>query len=205
MKGRIAKKVARRDGQDPKLAELLGKLTDIHRTVEEVAEDGLALLQVVRRTQVEQEAMRGALTQEVAQLRADLAGEMTTQLMRAHCRELSPVVAVLEDMLTSGDFSDGPTIRGHIESLTMTVNSAMGRMGIERMPVVAGTDLFDSRIHSCVRVCGLEDSPFPAAPTRTIVRVQSPGFLVHGNVVQPAQVWVQRIDSEINQPERESL
>jgi molecular chaperone GrpE (heat shock protein) len=118
---------------------------------------------------------------------------------------LSPVVAVLEDMVSHADFSDGATLRGHIESLAMTVNSALTRMGIERMPVVAGSDLFDSRMHSCVRVCAPEDSPFPSAPTRTIVRVQSPGFLIRGNVVQPAQVWVQKIDTETNQPEREGL
>jgi molecular chaperone GrpE (heat shock protein) len=163
------------------------------------------MMQAIKRAADGQEAIRTAVLQEIGQLRSDVAGELTAQSLRSSCRDLSSVLAALEDMLERADFSDGATIRQHVESLALTLGSAMSRMGIDRMPIIAGTDLFDSRIHECVRVCGHSDSPFPAAPSRTIVRVQEPGFLVRGRVAMPAKVWVQKTELNKIEPEKDGL
>lgn len=200
MNKRIAMKRAKQEAEGAGLSEQLASLVKsvpaIHHAVEEVAEDNVALMQAVKRASETQDALRTMVLQEIGQLRSDIAGELVAHAPRTYCRDLSPVLNALEGMLEGADFSDGTTIRQHVESLAMTLGAALGRMGIERIPVVVGTDLFDSRIHECVRVCAPTDSPLPGAESRTIVRVQEPGYLVRGRIAMPAKVWVQKIEVE---------
>jgi molecular chaperone GrpE (heat shock protein) len=178
------------------LEAIAKKVPAIHRAVEEVAEDNVALLQAVKRSAESQETTRGMLLQEIGQLRGDIASELVANSLRAFCREFSPVLNALEGMLAEADFSDPQTTRQHVESLAATVQGALLRLGIERLSIAVGTDLFDSHVHDCVRVCTASDSPLPEAPSRTIVRIQEPGYSVHGRLAMPAKVWVQKLEHQ---------
>jgi molecular chaperone GrpE (heat shock protein) len=184
------------NGVGKEVLELAKSVAAIHHAVEEVAEDNIALMQTVRRTADSQDALRALLLQEIGQLRSDLTGELAANALRNCCRELSPVLNALEGMLAGGDFSGAATTRQHVESLAMTMSAAFSRLGIERIVIVPGTDLFDSRIHDCVRVCSSSDSPIPAAPSRTIVRVIEAGYMVRGRLAMPAKVWVQNLEGD---------
>ncbi len=172
---------------------MVKNIPEIHRVVEEVAEDNVTLLRAVKRSADEQEALRGALLQEFGRLRSEIANELVTHSLRTSCRELSPVLNALEGMLELADFSDTQTTRQHVESLALTLQAALGRLGIRRIAIAVGSDLFDSHSHDCVRVCTISDSPMPDAPARTIVRVQEHGYTVHGTLALPAKVWVQKL------------
>src|SRR5580658_10872236 len=144
MNKRIAMKKAKqvggieKDGLDKQLAGLIKSVPAIHHAVEEIAEDNITLMQAVKRASEGQDALLAAVLQEFGQLRADLAGELIAHALRTYCRELSLVLHALEGMLERADFSDGGTIRHHIESLAMTLSGVLGRMGIERVPIVVG-------------------------------------------------------------------
>jgi molecular chaperone GrpE (heat shock protein) len=192
-------------------SEVAGMIKDLAKTVpairqavEEVAEDNIAVLQAIRRAGEGQESLRSLVVQEIAQLRNAVARELLAQSLRTYCREISPVLNALEGVLEEADFNDAATTRQHVESIAMTLASALSRMGIEPVPVTVGSDLFDSRTHECVRVCTAADSPIPDAVSRTIVRVQEPGYAVLGKLAVPAKVWVQKLETQENPIEKES-
>jgi molecular chaperone GrpE (heat shock protein) len=200
MNKRIAAKKAKQEagtaGLSTQLDGLVRAVPAIRHAVEEVAEDNVALMQTLTRAVEGQDALRGVLLQEIRQLRSDVGDEIAAQLLKGYCRELSPVLNALEAMLGMADFSDGATIRQHVESVASTLQAALGRMGIERIPIAVGTDLFNENVHDCVRACGTSDSPLPEAASRIIVRVQEPGYRVRGRIAVPAKVWVQKIEAE---------
>lgn len=177
------------------LAETSKRVGEIKRTVDEVAEDNMALLEAVRRAAEGQESFRASVVQEMDMLRAGLAGELVFHSLRNCCRELAPVVSALERMLAGADFSDAESIRQHVGSFAAGMEGVLKRMGMERIAVSVGTDQFDGRIHECVRVCTPADSPLPDAPPKTIVRVDEHGYLVQGRLAMAAKVWVQALEA----------
>jgi molecular chaperone GrpE (heat shock protein) len=193
------KRKARRNGdRRTQLIEALANtakhIEGIQHAVNEVAEDNMALSGAVNRIGAGQESMRTLIVQEIDRVRSDLAGKLVADVSRRSCRELAPVVDALQRMLAEANFEDAETTRRHVASVVMTLEGAMRRMGIERLPIVEGRDLFDSRLHECVGICTEADSPHPDAPTRTIVRVEAAGYLVDGQLSVPAKVWVQKLD-----------
>lgn len=184
------------------LAEIGKSVLTVCGAVEELAEDYIALRRDVKKTADVQEAFRLVMLQEIGELRSQVSRELTTHFLRNCCREFSPVLNALERMLAEGNFADSQTIQQHVESLAITLAAAFGRIGLERIPITAGTDLFDSRIHECVRVCTSSDSPFPEAPSRTIVRVQEPGYTIQDRLAVPARVWVQKMETQEIEAER---
>jgi len=177
------------------LAETSKRVGEIKRTVDEVAEDNMALLEAVRRSNEGQDAFRASLLQDMDKLRTAFAGELVFHSLRNCCRELAPVVSALERMMDGADFSDAESVKQHVASFAASMEGVLKRMGIERIAVNVGTDLFDARVHECVRVCTPADSPHPEAPAKTIVRIDEHGYLVQGRLAMPARVWVQALDT----------
>jgi molecular chaperone GrpE (heat shock protein) len=64
-------------------------------------------------------------------------------------------------------------------------------MGAEKISVSPGEEVFDPAIHLCVRLLAPEESPFPGALPRTVVRVVEDGYTLGGRVLSPAKVEVQ--------------
>ncbi len=201
-----AKQAGETDGLANEIASLVKTFPSLHHAVEEVAEDNIALVQAIRRVAENQETQRTVLLQEIDRLRAGITTELVAHSLKNACRELSPVLNALEGMLDLGDFSDAAVTRQHVESVAATLKSALGRIGIEPVPIVVGTDLFDSRIHECVSARTASDSPFPEAADRTIVKVVEPGYTVQGRLALPAKVWVQKLEmQESKQQEKEGM
>ena len=166
-------------------------LSQIHHALEEVVEDNVALTRLVKGVSDAQDTLRAAVCRELDLLRSEVGGELQVQAVRQCCQELSPVLSALERLVSDGDLSDAETTRQHLVSLAMTLRTGLGRLGIEQLPVTAGTDLFDSRVHDCVRRCSPVESPMPGAARGVIVHVQEPGYTVRGRTIRSAQVWVQ--------------
>jgi molecular chaperone GrpE (heat shock protein) len=171
---------------------IAASLPQLRQALEEVAEDNMALLRAVRCVGDDQQMLRSDLCRELDRLRSDVEGELLSAGLRQHCRELSPVLGALERMLAYADLSDTATMRAHLQSLLLMLESALRRMGIERQSIEVGQDRFDSLVHECVHACSAADSPIPEAARGVIVFVQEPGYLVQGRVAQPAKVWVQQ-------------
>ncbi|MGA3371737.1 MAG: nucleotide exchange factor GrpE [Terracidiphilus sp.] len=177
------------------LAEAANQIREVKETVDEVAEDNMAVLDAVRRAGEGQEAFRATLLQEMDKLRSAFAGELTFHALRNCCRELAPVVSALERMLQGADFNDAESTRLHVASFAQSMEGVLRRMGIERVAVEVGTELFDGRIHDCVRACTPAESPFPESPPGTIVRVEEHGYRVLARLAIPARVWVQSLET----------
>jgi len=148
-----------------------------------------------------QDALRTTVVQELSHLRSETTKQFRYEILRGHCRELAPVLHAMERMRDEGDYSDPLTVQQHIESLIVTLEAVLARAGIERLPIAVGTDLFNSFLHECVRVCFPGDSPYPKAPARTIVHVQEHGYRIGDRLAVPAKVWVQRVDDQRNEGE----
>jgi molecular chaperone GrpE (heat shock protein) len=186
------------------LADVGKSVPQIHHALEEVAEDNMALSRAIKGVSDHQESLRTDVCREIDRLRTDVAGELLSQALRHYCRELSPALSAVERMLADADLADAAVTRQHLESLAMTLQSALLRMGIERLDVAVGRDPFDSRVHDCVRTCTAEDSPIPDAARGVVVLVQEHGYVVHGKIAQPAKVWVQQAPHESGQAERDT-
>lgn len=191
---RQAKEVALLAGLNTAVAEAAKQIGAVHRTVNELAEDNMALLQSLKRSVDGQDTLRTAVVQVVDQTRQQLSGELQFQWLRNCCRELAPVLQAMERMLGADGFADPASTKQHVSSLAITLDGVFRRLGIERMPVREGQDAFDSNLHECIKVCTPADSPIPGAASRTVVFVQEPGYLVQGRLAVPAKVWVQKGD-----------
>ena len=174
------------------LADMGKHVPELHTALEEVVEDNLALSRAVKGVSDSQESLRVDVCRELDRLRTDVTGELLAQTLRLCCRELAPVSNAVERMLASADFTDADMTRQHLQSLATTLEAAMLRLGIERLPIVVGQDQFNSRIHDCVRTCTRDDSPILDARHGAIVFVQEPGYTIGGTIAQPARVWVQQ-------------
>ena len=206
MNKRIAMKKLKREegGLSKEVGGLISSISALQHGVEEIGEDNMRVLQGMRRAAEGQESLRSLMLEEFGRVRADIGSELSIQFLMACCREISPVLNALEGMLAGADFSDADTTRGHVESLAIGLMAAFERMGIERIPVAVGTDVYNSRLHDCVRVCTRADSPFPEAGSCTIVRLLEQGYTIRGRVVSPAKVWVQKAETEDTETEKET-
>ena len=163
----------------------------IAELIEEVAEGQTGLMVVANRVAEAQAALRAEFAREMDALREDFAGALAYRTLKDLCRELATPLAAMEAMLAQADFADPALIRGHVESLAITVRSVMSRMGAEKIPVSPGEEVFSPDRHLCHGVVAPEASPFPGAPPRTVIRIVEDGYTLAGRMLSPARVEVQ--------------
>jgi len=113
------------------LADVGKSVPQLHHALEEVVEDNMALSRAVKGVSDSQESLRTDVCREIDRLRTDVAGELLSQALKQYCRELSPALNAVERMLADADLADAAMTRQHLESLAMTLQSALLRMGIE--------------------------------------------------------------------------
>ena len=159
--------------------------------MEELADDNASLSGMLNRLLEAQAATRTQLAREIDGLRQDLAGAVSYRALKDLCRELSTPLGALQSMLRDGDFSDTEVVRGHVSALAETIRSVLLRMGAEEISVSLGEDLFNPERHFCMRLVSPQESPFPSAPARTVVRVVETGYFLGGRLLAPARVEVQ--------------
>lgn len=168
-----------------------GRLDQMAELLEEIAEDNTAVVSALSRVTESHEGLRADLVREVRVLREEIAGALAYRALKDICVELIPPLAAMEAMMNGADFTDTNTIRSHVGALSVTLRSVLSRMGAEKIPVSPGEEAFDPNRHFCVQLCAPEDSPFPSAPPRTVVRVVEDGYTLAGHVLSPAKVEVQ--------------
>ena len=166
-------------------------LENMAKLLDEVAEDNTAIVGGINRVLETQEALRSDMLREFERLRNEFAGALTYRVLKDICKELISPLAAMEAMLQEADFSDTKTICSHVESLVITLNSVLSRMGAEKISISPGEEIFDPNRHRCVRVLTSEESPFPSAPPRTVVQVVEDGYTLAGQILSPAKVEVQ--------------
>ena len=174
--------------------ERLDKMAEL---LEEIAEDNTAVVSALNRSMESHESLRADLVREVRVLREELGGALAYRTLKDICVELIPPLAAMEAMLDNADFADAKATRSHVDSLAITLRSVLSRMGAERISVSPGEELFDPNRHLCVQLRAPEDSPFPSAPPRTIVRVVEDGYTLAGRLLSPTKVEVQA-ESSVN-------
>ncbi len=175
-----------------RLTAALQQLADTRAIVAEVAEDNMALLESAKRCADAQEGIRTAVVREADRLREQIFGELQFEILRNACKEFIPILHATKRILADADFANAEEMQRHIESLALALDGVLMRLGIERLEVREGIDLFNVNCHECIKTCGDEDSPLPHAPHRAIVRVEEPGYAIKGRLVMPARVWVQK-------------
>jgi molecular chaperone GrpE len=168
-----------------------GFLEKIENILDEIVEDNTSFVSSLNRMAITQETLRSDLVREMGSLRDDFAGAVAFRALKDLSTELISPLAAMEAMLQLADFADPQVIRGHVESLVITLHSVLSRMGAEKIAIAPGEELFDPSRHRCVRVLVPDDSPFPSAPPRTIVRIVEDGYTLGGRVLSPAKVEVQ--------------
>lgn len=178
------------------VAHALQQITATRQMVAEVVEDNMALLEAVKRNAENQEGMRATIVREIDHLREQVYAELQFQILKNACKEMVPVLHAIRRMASDGDFSDTEVTRQHVESLASTLDSALRRLGIARLEVCEGVDVFNENLHECIKVCDGRDSPLPDAPHRAIVCVEESGYAINGRLAMPARVWVQRKEDE---------
>jgi len=168
-----------------------GRLENMATLLNEIVEDNTALVGSLNRVVATQETLRSDLVREMGLLRDDFASTLAFRALKDLCVELISPLAAMEAMLQQADFADPQVIRGHVESLVITMHSVLSRMGAEKISIAPGEELFDPSRHRCVRILAPEASPFPSAPPRTIVRIVEDGYTLAGRMLSPAKVEVQ--------------
>src|SRR6185503_5196359 len=98
-----------------------GRLESMTKLLEELAEDNTAMVGSISNVIKGQETLRSDLFREIDLLRNDFAGALTYRVLKDLCRELVMPLAAMEAMLEQADFADGKTIRGHVDSLVITL------------------------------------------------------------------------------------
>ncbi|MCI0487094.1 MAG: nucleotide exchange factor GrpE [Blastocatellia bacterium] len=167
------------------------RLDRMAELLDEIAEDNTAVVGAINRLLDQQEGLRADLIREVSALREDYSGSLVYRAMKDCCGELIPPLAAMESILQKADFADAATIRGHVESLALTLRNVLSRMGAEKIPISPGEEMFDPNRHKCVQLLAPASSPFPSALPRTVVRVVEDGYTLAGRVLMPAKVEVQ--------------
>lgn len=166
-------------------------LQEMAELLEEVAEDNTTLVSNMNRVLENQESLRSDVFREFGLLRQELVGSLRYQALKDICREIATPLGAMETMLEQADFSDAETTRSHVNSLVITLQNILSQMGVEKISINPGSDLFDPHYHKCVGLCLPGDSPFPDAPQHTIVRIIEDGYLLSGYMLSPAKVEVQ--------------
>ncbi|GAA3275115.1 nucleotide exchange factor GrpE [Dactylosporangium vinaceum] len=156
------------------------RLEQISALLEEVVEGNTALVSDVR-----------GMGAELSALRGDLDAGAGFRARQDLCRELVGPLGAIEAMVDRADLGDTAVVAGHLRGLAATLRGVMTRMGAEPVPVVPGADRFDPAVHRCVEVVAPADSPFPAAPPHTVVRVVEDGYTLDRRQILPVQVAIQ--------------
>jgi len=167
------------------------KLEQISDLLEEVANDNTAVRDAMNRMGEAQHRLDTDLVRELGQLRDDLSDMLVHRALKDLCTELIAPMAAMESMLDRADFSDPDVIEGHLRSLTVTLRSVLNRMGAEKVTLAVGEDLFDPNRHRCAAKLDPDESPFPNAAPRTVVRVIEDGYVLGGRVLRPPVVEIQ--------------
>lgn len=167
------------------------QLKNILQLLEEIAEDNMAVVESLNRVREAQDTLRSDVTREIEQLRDEWTSALTFRALNDICGELIPPLTAMETMLQQAEFADAQTVVGHVDSLAFTLRNILRRMGAEKISVSPGEEVFDPAIHLCVRLLAPEESPFPGALPRTVVRVVEDGYTLGGRVLSPAKVEVQ--------------
>ena len=119
-----------------------GCLENIPTLLNEIVEDNTALVGSLNRVVATQETLRSDLVREMGLLRDDFAGALAFRALKDLCTELISPLAAMEAMLQQADFADTQVIRGHVESLVITMHSVLSRMGAEKISIAPGEELF---------------------------------------------------------------
>jgi molecular chaperone GrpE (heat shock protein) len=167
------------------------RLDQISKLLEEVVDDNTAVVASMNRLSQVQESLGSDVAREISALRTELTGALNYRTLKDLCTELIGPLAAMEAMLDVADFSDTEAIAGHVRSLSVTLRGVLDRMGAEKVVIALGDDLFDPNRHRCVGVLDPEDSPFPVAAPRTVVRVVEDGYLLDHRLLTPATVEIQ--------------
>lgn len=175
----------------PTTTDLAERLDRIHNLLEEVAEDNMALVARLDQVDQQQAGQSGDALREIAALRSDLSGQLAFRALRDLATELIEPLSAIDAMLVRADFSDPVAIEGHVRSLSLTLTGVLSRLGVEKVPIDVGAELFDPSRHRCVGTVQPADSPFPGAAPRAVVRVVQDGYLLHERPLSPATVEIQ--------------
>ncbi|MGW6929859.1 nucleotide exchange factor GrpE [Lentzea sp. NPDC054927] len=174
-------------GPDPTIE----RLDRIATLLDEVVDDNTAVTTSMNQLGQAQRALSADVTRELSGLRKELASGLAYRTLKDLCVELIRPLGAMEDMLRRADFTDTEAVSGHVQSLVLTLNGVLNRMGAERIPVGVGEELFNPARHRCVGVVGPDTSPFPDAPPRTIVRLLEDGYVFEDRLLSPVAVEIQ--------------
>lgn len=175
----------------PQTDPTIERLDQIGELLEEVVEDNTAVVASMNQLGQVQRALAADVTREIAELRRDLAAGLAYRTLKDLCLELVAPLGAMEAMVARADFSDTEAVAGHVRSLVLTLHGVLNRMGAQRIVVAPGQELFNPNRHRCVGQVAQDDSPFPDAPPRTVVRVIEDGYLLDDRVLTPAVVEIQ--------------
>lgn len=167
------------------------ELKDITRLLEEIAEDNMNAIETLSRVREGQDSLHSDLSREIGRLRDEWTNVLQGQALSALCAELLTPLAALESLLQHLDRPETQTVLGHVGSIAFTLRNILRRQGVEKIPVVLGREAFNPALHSCVRLLMPEESPFPGALSRTIVRIVEDGYTLGARVLIPVKVEVQ--------------
>ncbi|MDX8037385.1 nucleotide exchange factor GrpE [Lentzea sp. BCCO 10_0856] len=167
------------------------RLDRIATLLDEVVDDNTAVTTSMNQLGQAQRALSADVTRELSGLRKELASGLAYRTLKDLCVELIRPLGAMEDMLRRADFTDTEAVSGHVQSLVLTLNGVLNRMGAERIPVGVGEELFNPARHRCVGVVGPDTSPFPDAPPRTIVRLLEDGYVFEDRLLSPVAVEIQ--------------
>ena len=167
------------------------RLDRIATLLDEVVDDNTAVTTSMNQLGQAQRALSADVTRELSGLRKELASGLAYRTLKDLCVELIRPLGAMEDMLRRADFTDTEAVSGHVQSLVLTLNGVLNRMGAERIPVGVGEELFNPARHRCVGVVGADTSPFPDAPPRTIVRLLEDGYVFEDRLLSPVAVEIQ--------------
>ena len=72
------------------VADVGKSLPQVQHALEEVVEDNMAITRELKKVNDGQDSLRADMVRELDRFRADVAGELLTQALKQHCRELAP-------------------------------------------------------------------------------------------------------------------
>ena len=168
-----------------------GQLDNVTQLLEEIVEDNTTLVESTSRILQGQDSLRTDVMRGLEQARRDFSGNLTFYAVKEVCQELLPPLTAIEAMLQQADFSDAETIKNHVNSLAITLQTVLKRLGLEKIPIAPGEQSFDPHFHLCTHRVAAEESPFPTAAPHTIIRVVENGYTINGRIISPVKVEVQ--------------
>jgi|CXWL01.1.fsa_nt_gi molecular chaperone GrpE (heat shock protein) len=167
------------------------QLQELSKLIEEVVEDNVTLVETLARLRDGQEQMRVDFLREINLLREEFKGAVSFRVLRELCREMAPTIAATEALLAQESLDDPDVLKSHVSSISLTLTSILQRLGADKIPVNLGEEQFDPSRHLCVRLIKPEESPFPNAMPRSIVRIVEDGYMVEDKIIAPVKVDVQ--------------